>query len=185
MRALLIDGDDYAQRSGESKEVQIKLEAQMPFVVDKTYQKDETAESQYEIGDDDVIIRGPVYVGNSEMLDRHDELVAPDALIKSWGDYQKNPVILYNHSKTYGVIGRMLEVEMGTWDGLEGQVPIGKAVIDGGEKDIVRKIRKGFLRAFSIGFIAKAAIKECKDDDTCYMTFTEVDWLETSVVDVP
>ena len=41
------------------------------------------------------------------------------------------------------------------------------------------------LKAFSIGFIARAAIKECKDDDTCYMTFTEIDWLETSVVDVP
>ena len=103
----------------------------------------------------------------------------------SWDDYQKNPVILYNHSKTYGVIGRMLDVEMGTWDGIEGSVPIGRAVIDGGEKDIVRKIRKGFLRAFSIGFIARAAVKECKDEDMCYMTFTEIDWLETSVVDVP
>lgn len=187
MRALLIDGDDYSQRSGESKEVQIKLEAQMPFVVDKTYNQKEHQEGHddYEIGEDDVVIRGPVYVGNSDMLDRHNELVAPDALIKSWADYQKNPVILYNHSKTYGVIGRMLDVEMGTWDGLEGQVPIGRAVIDGGEKDIVRKIRKGFLRAFSIGFIAKAAIKECKEEDMCYMTFTEVDWLETSVVDVP
>jgi|11BtaG_2_1085332.scaffolds.fasta_scaffold00009_64 HK97 family phage prohead protease len=185
MRAVLVDGDDYTQRSGESKEVQIKLEAQMPFILDKSFQKDAESDYEYEIGDDDVVIRGPVYVGNSDMLDRHNELVAPDALIKSWGDYQKNPVILYNHSKTYGVIGRMLDVEMGTWDGIKGEVPIGRAVIDGGEKDIVRKIRKGFLRAFSIGFIAKAAIKECKDDETCYMTFTEVDWLETSVVDVP
>ena len=185
MRAVLVDGDDYTQRSGESREVQVKLEAQMPFVLDKSFQKDADSDYEYEIGDDDVVIRGPVYVGNSDMLDRHNELVAPDALIKSWDDYQKNPVILYNHSKTYGVIGRMLDVEMGTWDGIKGEVPIGRAVIDGGEKDIVRKIRKGFLRAFSIGFIAKAAIKECKDDETCYMTFTEVDWLETSVVDVP
>ena len=185
MRAVLVDGESYEQRSGESKEVQVKLEAQMPFVLDKSFQKDADSDYEYEIGDDDVVIRGPVYVGNSDMLDRHNELVAPDALIKSWDDYQKNPVILYNHSKTYGVIGRMLDVEMGTWDGIKGEVPIGRAVIDGGEKDIVRKIRKGFLRAFSIGFIAKAAIKECKDDETCYMTFTEVDWLETSVVDVP
>ena len=194
MRAYLVSDEEYAQRSGNEREIQIKLEAQMPFVVDKNYH-DEDKEHEpdhegYEIGEDDVVIRGPVYVGNENMLDRHNELVDPDAIMKSWSDYQKNPVILYNHSKTYGVIGRMLDVEMGTWDGLKGSVPIGRAVIDGGEKDIVRKIRKGFLRAFSIGFIARAAIKECKGDDdkdkeVCYMTFTEIDWLETSVVDVP
>ena len=191
MRAVLVDGEDYTQRSGDEREIQIRLEAQMPFQVVKNYDEDKEHEPDhdgYEMGDDDVIIRGPVYVGNADMLDRHNELVAPDAIMASWDDYQKNPVILYNHSKTYGVIGRMLDVEMGTWDGIEGSVPIGRAVIDGGEKDIVRKIRKGFLRAFSIGFIARAAVKECKDDekgDTCYMTFTKIDWLETSVVDVP
>lgn len=133
--------------------------------------------------DDDVKIKGPVYVGNEAMLDRHSELVDMKAIMNAWKGYSNNPVILYNHSKTYGVIGRMLEVKMADMDGMK--VPVGTAIIDSGEKDIVRKIRKGMLKAFSIGFIAKAAVKECKDEDSCYMKFTEIDWVETSVVDVP
>ena len=93
--------------------------------------------------DDDVKIKGPVYVGNEAMLDRHSELVDMKAIMNAWKGYSNNPVILYNHSKTYGVIGRMLEVKMADMDGMK--VPVGTAIIDSGEKDIVRKIRKGML----------------------------------------
>jgi len=186
MKAVLLDSDDFDSKGGDSRDVEVKLEFQIPFEIDTKYFSDQVKdEDGYTASDDDVIVRGPVYVGNSEMLDRHNELVAPDAILAAWNNYAKNPVILYNHSKDSGVIGKMLDVEMGEWDGIEGSVPIGRALIDGGEKSIVRKIRKGLLRAFSIGFIARAAVKECKDDDTCYLTFTEIDWLETSVVDVP
>lgn len=139
------------------------------------------------LDENDVVIEGPVYVGNEAMLDRHGELVDVDAIMGAWNGYAKNPVILFNHSKTYGVIGKMTEVKLGGWDGLDGKVPIGRAVIDGGEGDITRKIRKGMLKAFSIGFIAKAAVKECIDGDeeSCYIRFTEIEWVETSVVDVP
>ena len=174
-------------------EVHLRLEvpiyectrADLPEHIQRGMHDDEDDKEEYA---DDVYIRGPVYVGNSEMLDRHRELVAPEALIDSWPTYQKNPVILLNHRKDYGTIGRMLEVEMGAWEGIDFPVPIGYAQIDGGETGIVRKIRKGFLRAFSIGFIAKAGIKECPeggDEDSCYITFTEIDWVETSVVDIP
>jgi HK97 family phage prohead protease len=186
MKAVLLDSDDFDSKAGDARDVEVKLEFQIPFEIDTKYFSDQVKdEDGYTADDDDVIVRGPVYVGNSEMLDRHNELVAPDAILSAWENYAKNPVILYNHSKDAGVIGKMLDVEMGQWDGIEGSVPIGRALIDGGEKSIVRKIRKGLLRAFSIGFIARAAVKECKDDETCYLTFTEIDWLETSVVDVP
>jgi hypothetical protein len=105
----------------------------------------------------------------------------------SWESYSKNPVILYNHRKDYGVIGLMEEVEMGEYtkpDGTKIQAVFGRARIDGGEKDITRKINKGMLRAFSIGFIAKAGVKQ-GDGDDAYLTFTEVEWIETSVVDIP
>jgi len=135
-------------------------------------------------GFSDVKIRGPVYVGSDDMLDRHDELVTTAAIMRAWGAYSNNPVILYNHSKTYGVIGRMVGLQMGKFNGVD--VPIGTAVIDGGEKDITRKIKKGFLKAFSIGFIAKAGVKVCdENEESCYMKFTEIDWVETSIVDVP
>ena len=176
------DASEFDAIEAQERTLQVEIRVQTPFKVDKNAYDDD---DKYEMDDDDVMIRGPVYVGNAEMQDRHGELVAMDAIMAAWKGYSQNPVILYNHSKSHGVIGRMVDVEMGEFAGMDEQVPIGRAIIDGGEKDIVRKIRKGMLKAFSIGFIARAAVKECKDEDTCYMTFTEIDWLETSVVDVP
>lgn len=164
---------------GDETEAVILYRVETPFVLMKDANKDETS---------DVRIKGPVYVGDDDMLDRHNELVDNDAIMAAWEGYKKNPVVLYNHSKTYGVIGVMEDVQLGKFkkpDGTKIEVPIGVARIDSGEKDITRKISKGMLRAFSIGFIAKAAVKECKDEDSCYMRFTEIEWLETSVVDVP
>lgn len=183
LNAVLVkdDADQWATRKGEEREVDVVLRVQTPFHV----VKDGHMDDEYEKAEDDVVVSGPVYVGDANMLDRHSELVEMSAIVEAWAGYKNNPVILYNHRKDYGVIGKMLDVTMGSYEGVEGEVPIGRAVIDGGEEDITRKIRKGMLKAFSIGFIAKAAVKECKDEDTCYMKFTEIDWLETSVVDVP
>ena len=176
---LIRDHRLFDSLEGDESEAVILYRVETPFVTMKSATKDE---------DSDVRIKGPVYVGDDDMLDRHNELVDNDAIIEAWEGYRKNPVILYNHSKTYGVIGVMEDVSMGSFkkpDGSTVSVPIGVARIDSGEKDITRKIQKGMLRAFSIGFIAKAAVKECKDEDSCYMKFTEIEWLETSVVDVP
>lgn len=181
--------EDFASKSGEVKEYQVEIRVNTPFTVVKMQDHDDDdmkmEDDEYEMADDDVMIRGAVYVGNEAMLDRHGELVDMGAIMNAWDKYKQNPVILYNHSKTNGVIGRMVDVSMEKMDGMDEEVPFGRAIIDGGEKDIVRKIRKGLLRAFSIGFIARAAVKECMDEDKCYVRFTEIEWLETSVVDVP
>ena len=176
---LIRDHRLFDSLEGDESEAVILYRVETPFV---------TMKGAHDDKDSDVRIKGPVYVGDDDMLDRHNELVDNDAIIEAWEGYRKNPVILYNHSKTYGVIGVMEDVQMGSFkkpDGTTVSVPIGVARIDNGEKDITRKIRKGMLRAFSIGFIAKAAVKECKDEDSCYMKFTDIEWLETSVVDVP
>jgi phage head maturation protease len=176
---LIRDHRLFDSLEGDESEAVILYRVETPFV---------TMKGMHDDKDSDVRIKGPVYVGDDDMLDRHNELVDNDAIIEAWEGYRKNPVILYNHSKTYGVIGVMEDVQMGSFkkpDGTTVSVPIGVARIDNGEKDITRKIRKGMLRAFSIGFIAKAAVKECKDEDSCYMKFTDIEWLETSVVDVP
>jgi HK97 family phage prohead protease len=184
IRATVVDDDLWESKGGDVRDCQVEIRIQSPFSIEKGV-KEHDDDNQYEMDDGDVMIRGPVYVGNEEMLDRHGELVDIGAIFNAWDGYKANPVILYNHSKTHGVIGRMTDVEMGSWEGIEGEVPIGRAIIDSGEEAIVRKIRKGLLRAFSIGFIARAAVKECKDEDMCYIKFTEIEWLETSVVDVP
>tara|TARA_R110002167_G_scaffold51627_7_gene149280 strand:+ start:2459 stop:3931 length:1473 start_codon:yes stop_codon:yes gene_type:complete len=172
--ATIVGDNVFDSKAGKSMPVEIHYRIITPFQMDKGIQDSES---------DDVKIRGAVYVGGDDMLDRHGELVESQAIMDAWAKYSKNPVILYNHSKTYGVIGRMTDVVLEEQNGVV--MPIGTALIDGGEKDITRKIRKGMLKAFSIGFIAKAAVKECKDDDSCYMKFTEIDWVETSIVDVP
>ena len=164
---------------GEEKTITFQYKINTPFTVDKEHKPDHD--------EDDVVVYGPVYVGDEKMLDRHKELVSPEAIMDSWSSYEKNPVILYNHRKDYGVIGRMESVEMGSYekpDGEKIQAVFGRAVIDGGEENITRKIRKGMLKAFSIGFIAKAAIKEGRGDDA-YLKFTNIEWIETSVVDIP
>lgn len=163
---------------GDAHEAVIEYRLTMPFSVQK---------DAHERDENDVVVYGPVYVGDDSMLDRHRELVDPEAILRSWSTYQQNPVILYNHRKDYGVIGMMESVEMGTFtkeDGSEIDAVFGRAVIDGGEEAIARKVRKGMLRAFSIGFIAKAAVKEGKGDEA-YLKFTDVEWIETSVVDIP
>ena len=172
----IVDDDaTWTSIRGTEEPVSIEYRVQVPIIDVKA------------IGDD-IRIRGPVYVGDDSMLDRHNELVDASAILEAWESYSNNPVILYNHSKTYGVIGIMESVEEGDFETPDGRVlsvPIGTALIDGGEESIVRKINKGMLRAFSIGFIAKAGVKECPDEDSCYIKFTEIEWLETSVVDVP
>jgi hypothetical protein len=163
---------------GDAHEAVIEYRLTMPFNVQK---------DAHERDENDVVVYGPVYVGDDSMLDRHRELVDPEAILRSWSTYQQNPVILYNHRKDYGVIGMMESVEMGTFtkeDGTEIDAVFGRAIIDGGEEAIARKVRKGMLRAFSIGFIAKAAVKEGNGDEA-YLKFTDVEWIETSVVDIP
>jgi len=178
--AVVVDEATFDSREGQVHEAVIEYRFHAPFQVSKEHKPDHD--------EDDVVVYGPVYVGDPDMLDRHKELVAPDAIMQSWDTYSKNPVILYNHRKDYGVIGLMEAVEMGDYekpDGTKLKAVFGRARIDSGEKDITRKIRKGMLRAFSIGFIAKAAVKEGVDDDEAYLRFTKIEWIETSVVDIP
>lgn len=179
LNATIVDDEDlFASIQGEEKTITFEYKINTPFTV-----KEHTPEHD----DDDVVVYGPVYVGDEKMLDRHKELVSPEAIMDSWDTYSKNPVILYNHRKDYGVIGRMETVEMGSYekpDGEKIQAVFGRAIIDGGEENITRKIRKGMLKAFSIGFIAKAAIKEGRGDNA-YLKFTNIEWIETSVVDIP
>ena len=129
-----------------------------------------------------VLIEGPV---SSGVTDRDGDVVDPDAVMRAWDGYKKNPIILHNHER--GGIGKMISVTMGDWPGLDHKVPIGRALIDGHEKDICRKVRKGIIRAFSIGFIAKDDGLERMADEEGRIShrFTDIDWVETSVVDIP
>lgn len=131
---------------------------------------------------DGVLIEGPV---SSGVMDRDGDIVDPQAVMRAWEGYKKNPIILHNHQR--GGIGKMVDVRMGEWPGLDHEVPIGRALIDGNEKDICHKVRKGIIRAFSIGFIAREGGIERMADEDGRVThrFVDIDWVETSVVDIP
>ena len=137
--------------------------------------------TEEEIGNG-VLIEVPV---SSGVTDRDGDIVDPEAVMKAWDGYKKNPIILHNHER--GGIGKMVSVTMGEWPGLDHKVPIGRALIDGNEKDIVHKVRKGIIRAFSIGFISKDdGLERMADEDgRISHRFTDIDWVETSVVDIP
>jgi len=143
--------------------------------------KDPGSISEDELGEG-VLIEGPV---SSGVTDRDGDIVDPGAVMKAWDEYKKNPIILHNPQR--GGIGKMVDVRMGEWPGLDHKVPIGTALIDGSEKEIVHKVRKGIIRAFSIGFIAKSdGIERTADEDgRVSHRFIEIDWVETSVVDIP
>jgi phage head maturation protease len=129
-----------------------------------------------------VLIEGPV---SSGVTDRDGDVVEPEAVMNAWEGYKSNPIILHNHER--GGIGRMIDVRMGEWDGIDHPVPIGRALIDESEKAVVNKIRKGIIRAFSIGFIGKEGGIERIETDSGSMAyrFKQIDWVETSVVDIP
>ena len=111
LHATYVEHDRFSVISGEAKTHDVLVRVQTPFMVEKDAKMED--DDHYMMEDDDVMIRGPVYVGNASMQDRHGELVAMSAIMKAWDGYKQNPVILYNHSKTHGVIGRMVDVEMG------------------------------------------------------------------------
>lgn len=126
----------------------------------------------------DIIIEGPV---SSAEVDRDGDIVDPAAVLAAWPNYRKNPIIRFNHGREG--IGLMTDVYMGT-DEDGNHLPIGRALIDGNETKICNKIKKGIYRSFSIGFRVEA--KEQYDDEgKKRLKFTKIDWVETSVVDVP
>lgn len=139
---------------------------------------------EFKADKDNKRLKGPVSSGN---VDRMGEIVDVKALMASWEkDYSKNPVLRYMHQA--GAIGLMESVTVHSeWEGKEYKdgVPIGIAYIDDAEEDVWHKIDKGLVKAFSIGFRALATEQFCPEEDLCYLKYTEIEWLETSVVDVP
>ena len=92
-----------------------------------------------------VLIRGLASTSN---LDRYSDIVEPGAFAKSIATYMLNPVMLlqHNHEKP---IGRFLSANI---------VPNGIEVVGEilhNEDEVMEKVEKGVMSAFSIGYIPK------------------------------
>lgn len=119
--------------------MQTSAEFQLDIVLD-------TKAAIHEQDDGTTIIEG---LASDFQLDRQDEAFEPGVWEESEKAFMRNPILLYHH-KPDTAMGRVLEVSHrpeGMWV---------KAMLDAPEPgtfvaDIVRKVRSGTIRAFSVG----------------------------------
>lgn len=107
------------------------------------------------------------------------------------GRFQKNPIMLYNHHRTYmGQTNEMLPV--GRWENLriDNGILSGEAVFD--EKDpfavkIKDKVESGFLKGCSIGIrvIETSEDRALLKPGQTRPTVTRCELMEVSIVDIP
>lgn len=115
-------------------------------------------------------------IANKAVVDRGNDLIDP----KAWDlkNYQKNPVILYNHDRDK-IIGRAVDVKPQE-DGLYIKCRISKSR-DSMVSYVRDMIEEGMINAFSVGFAPKDA-ETTKDGVN---TIKSAELYEVSVVSIP
>ena len=127
------------------------------------------------------------FVISNESVDRHGTVVRADGL--SLEDYERNPIVAYNHN-THGGDPDTIIGTSKAWR--EGTETIARLTLEPeGENPIAdkvaRKLKNGTLRSASIGFMAEAghwgSERNGEDPDVFYFDRTSLH--EWSVVSVP
>ncbi len=115
---------------------------------------------------------------NASTKDRGNEIIMPDAWRKGIKNYQKNPVVLFNHdmSKPIGTVTAIKVSDEGLY--IEADISSAAERLYGTQT----LIKDGALKAFSVGFYP---LKGKKDTATDTLYITEVELLENSIVSVP
>lgn len=127
---------------------------------------------QKEITEKNIKIRG---LASTTDKDRHGDIVLADAWKNGLGNYEKNPIILFNHNYdepcgkavSWAVTEQGLEVE---------------AVISRANERVATLVEEGILGTFSVGFIPKDLDYIPETDG---FVIKEAELLEVSVVSVP
>lgn len=136
-----------------------------------------TEEFKVKSSDDEKnVITGPV---SSDQVDKHDEIVDPDAIMKSKKSYMEFPTVRYMHEAD--PVGLTLDL----WK--KGNKVLADIEIFDNKTELWHMIEKKYLRAFSIGFRVREIKNYCPDgsDGECFIRFTEIDLIEISIVDSP
>jgi HK97 family phage prohead protease len=120
-----------------------------------------------------------VGVASSDQVDKHNEIVAPFAVMASKDEYMEFPTVRLMHDAE--PIGSTLDL----WQ--EGNKIMVEIEIHDDEDRIWHKIQKGYLRALSIGFRVLDLEEYCPNglEKECFIRFTEIMLVEISVVDSP
>ena len=142
-----------------------------------------------EIDQDARAVRAVVSTGN---VDRYQEIVEPKAFAKWLKHFEANPVMLAAHDHSAWASGEPTVI--GRWTDLsiqdDGLHATGQFMPDDDLAERYwRRYRDGFMRAFSVGFLAhRWEMREMSSDDGAtkrLRVFTEVELLEISAVAVP
>lgn len=115
------------------------------------------------------------FVLSDESKNRYGFIVKNSAI--DLEQFQKNPVMFYNHNREKGVIGR--------WENLrfENSQLLGEPVFDENDEfalGIMKKVENGFIQCASIGFVIEDS--EYSENE---LKITKLDIHEISVCDVP
>lgn len=121
---------------------------------------------------------GPIKIrglASTVAVDRAGDTIIPSAWANGLGNYEKNPIILFNHDYDEP-IGKCTELKI-TDVGLEIE-----ALIFPSAGRVYDLIKEGVLKTFSVGF----AINDAKYDEVNHgLRITDTELLEISVVSVP
>lgn len=136
----------------------------------------DTKAAVHEQDDGTTIIEG---LASDFDFDRADEAFEPGVWEEAEKAFMRNPILLYHH-KPDTAVGRVLEVTHKPGEGMWV-----KALIDAPEPgtfvaDVVRKVRSGTIRAFSVGGIFKR--RQGADGKP---RIHKVDWRELSITPLP
>lgn len=159
---------DYEVWKGRENKIDFRIFSEFKIIDKLAYKEGE-----------DLIIEGVV---NSDSVDAHEEIVDPDAVMESKAFYMKFPTVRLMHDANS--IGKTLDL----WK--DGNKVYAKVRIDGEEEKVIKKILKGTLKAFSIGFRALKVEQFCPEKDKngnlkCYWKFVKIMLVEISLVDSP
>ena len=112
--------------------------------------------------------------GENAVVDRSGDSVLPSAY--KLDNYMKNPIVLYQHNQNQP-IGKTISINL-TQKGLEVEVEIYKEA----NPSVFALIKRGVIKAFSIGFQGKDFIYD-EANDIWY--WSDIELLEISIVSVP
>jgi len=127
------------------------------------------------------------------VTDRDGDIIDTETLLRSWErEYKYNPIVLYMHNRWDtdmpgggNPIGKVVKVwTVDEWMGKKFEQPVLLGEIDINDGAVIELINNDKVRALSIGFIANE-VQTIEIGNKKVIKYTDIDWLETSVVDIP
>ena len=125
------------------------------------------------------IIRG--YASVSDVLDRQNEIITREALVKAKDDLLKNPTIFYEHKHDQLPVGKTIATEVDD-RGLLITVEFTKAEF---ASDLWNLIKEGIINRFSIGGRVLEAQEKRDKEGNLFNEIQELELFETSIVGLP